>query len=159
MLELKALSNKVKMQSEKTLTLNKFIWTTYENPRDLLLCECAKRREQQTQNFQNAFLSNKQNISCDKISNDMLTFEIQENGWDLSILRKSFKLTKKTKLKNLRLVAIKQQQIHAKIKNKVENWRRKSRSLLNETLLFEVFINDPLIVFSEPMGAINTRIL
>ena len=43
------------MQSEKTVTLRKFIWTTYENTRDLSLCECAKRREQQTQNFQNAF--------------------------------------------------------------------------------------------------------
>ena len=43
----------------------------------------------------NSILSNKQNISYDIISVDILIFEIQGIGWDLSMM-KSYKMTKRT---------------------------------------------------------------
>ena len=43
----------------------------------------------------NSILSNKQNISYNIISVDILTFEIQGIGWDLSMM-KSYKMTKRT---------------------------------------------------------------
>ena len=44
-----------------------------------------------------------QNINYEIISKDTLIFELQEIGWDLSMMRISYKLTKKEqKLKNLK---------------------------------------------------------
>ena len=48
-------------------------------------------------------LSNKQNISYDILSVDMLIFEIQGNGWEFSLMRISYKLTQRTtKTENLK---------------------------------------------------------
>ena len=50
-----------------------------------------------SQNFvKTNILSNKQYISYDIISFDTVIFELEEVGWDLSMTRISYKLTKRT---------------------------------------------------------------
>ena len=91
--------------------MSKFSWAIFENLWDLLLTECDKRREKETsipltKLLRKRILSNKQSISSDIISVSMLDFEKQGIGWNLSMMRISYKLTKRTtkseKLKNFR---------------------------------------------------------
>ena len=76
-----------------TEKINGFIWAAFENHWDLLLPESANRKAKR--NIKR-ILSTKQNISYDIISVNMLIFEIQGNGRDLSITRISYKMTKRT---------------------------------------------------------------
>ena len=80
--------------------MSKFSWAIFENLWDLLLTECAKRREKETsipltKLLRKRILSNKQSISYNIISEGMLDFEKQGFGWDLSMMRISYKLTKR----------------------------------------------------------------
>ena len=69
----------------------------------MLLREIAKRREKETQIvtaykfFMKTQMSNKQNLSYDIIIIETLVFELKGIRWDLSMMRISYKLTKRTK--------------------------------------------------------------
>ena len=77
-----------------------FIWITFEYRWDLLLPDCATREKEQKYsiNFMNTqIVSRKQNISYKIKSAGMLIFEFQGIGWDLSMVRISYKLRKWTR--------------------------------------------------------------
>ena len=66
--------------------------------------ECAKRREKELQILttqkilRKLILSNKQNMSYDIASTEKIVFELQEIGWNLSIMSINYKTTKTAKI-------------------------------------------------------------
>ena len=81
-----------------------FFWASLENHSDLLLRELAKRMKTKRNtnidhshyNYENAYSPTKNN-SYGLKSMSTLKFELQGKAWDLSKMRISYKLTKRTK--------------------------------------------------------------
>ena len=69
---------------------------------DLLLRECAKRREKETKNLTTQTFIKTYNVQQSKHRlrhevNETIIFELQGIRWELSMMRLSYKLTKRTK--------------------------------------------------------------
>ena len=82
--------------------MHKFTCATFEHHWDLSLRDCSERREKETQKLATQKTLRKTHIVQQTkhqgqiISNSMLSVQLQEIGWDLSLMKISYNLTKRT---------------------------------------------------------------